>query len=57
MPAATVIEHLLGIQAQEPHDPYVALWSRIDAFRPEELSDLIPGRPGGRPCCGQPSTS
>jgi hypothetical protein len=44
MPAATVIEHLVGIQAQEPHDPYVALWSRIDAFRPEELSDLIATR-------------
>jgi DNA glycosylase AlkZ-like len=35
------IQHLIAIQAQEPPDPYTALWSRLEGFRPEELSDLI----------------
>jgi hypothetical protein len=43
-PAAEVIEHLVGLQAQEPRDPYVALWTRIDGFRPEDLEELIVGR-------------
>ncbi len=43
-PAAEVVEHLVGLQAQEPKDPYVALWTRIDGFRAEELEGLISGR-------------
>ncbi len=32
------------MQAQVPRDPYVALWSRIEGFRPEELEELVAGR-------------
>jgi DNA glycosylase AlkZ-like len=39
-----VIEQLVGLQAQEPKDPYVALWSRIDGFDPMTLSDLLADR-------------
>jgi len=43
-PPASVIEHLVGLQAQEPGDPYVALWTRIEGFDPLELSTLISER-------------
>jgi len=38
------VEHLVGLQAQVPRDPYVALWSRLDGFRPESLSLLLGDR-------------
>src|SRR5262245_32831848 len=44
MPVDSAIEHLVGLQAQEPGDPYVGLWSRLDGFDPAELSRLIEGR-------------
>ena len=53
-----MIEHLVGMQAQNPHDPYFALWSRIDGFRPAELSDLVAkaDRRSGSSCCDRRST-
>jgi DNA glycosylase AlkZ-like len=38
------IEQLVGLQAQSPQDPYVALWSRLDGFKPDALSRLITRR-------------
>jgi hypothetical protein len=35
------VEHLVGLQAQVPQNPYVGLWSRLDRFRPEALSELL----------------
>ncbi len=42
--AVETIEHLLGMQAQVPGNPYIALWSRLDEFQPDELSRLIADR-------------
>jgi hypothetical protein len=39
-----MIENLVGMQGQNPQDPYFALWSRIDGFRPDELSGLLESR-------------
>ena len=42
IPAA--LEHLVGLQAQTPHTAYTGLWSRLEAFEPQALSDLIVDR-------------
>jgi hypothetical protein len=43
-PVLDAIRHLVGLQAQVPHDPYAALWSRLDGFEPESLSELLEQR-------------
>lgn len=40
-PVAETVEHLVGMQAQVPLDPYVGLWSRLAAFDPVELEHLF----------------
>ncbi|HEY5833799.1 winged helix DNA-binding domain-containing protein [Streptomyces sp.] len=42
--AAEAIEHLVGLQAQVPQDPYTGLWSRVAGFAPGELSGLLARR-------------
>ena len=38
------VEHLVGLQAQVPLNPYTGLWSRLAGFRPEELGRLLEER-------------
>jgi hypothetical protein len=44
MDPLTMIEHLMGLQAQAPTPPYCALWTRLRGFRPESLSALLESR-------------
>jgi hypothetical protein len=41
LPVLGAVRHLVGMQAQVPLNPYVGLWSRLEGFRPEELSQLL----------------
>ncbi|MBP2324966.1 hypothetical protein JOF56_005351 [Kibdelosporangium banguiense] len=44
MPVLDAVAHLGGLQAQEPQEPFVGLWSRLRAFDPATLSDLLTER-------------
>jgi hypothetical protein len=44
MPPLDAIEHLVGMQAQEPTSPYYGLWARLGGFAPEDLSGLVERR-------------
>ncbi|MBB4689070.1 winged helix DNA-binding domain-containing protein [Amycolatopsis jiangsuensis] len=44
LPVHDAIAHLCGVQAQEPQEPFVGLWSRLPAFDPGSLDDLLTGR-------------
>jgi hypothetical protein len=41
---ADTVAHLVGLQAQEPLSPYVALWSRLRDFDPHELGAMLTDR-------------
>jgi hypothetical protein len=38
------VHHLVGLQAQVPRDPYLALWSRLAAFDPDATGRLVEDR-------------
>lgn len=42
--AEAAVRHLVGLQAQEPRSPYLALWSRLEGFDPAELATLLTER-------------
>ena len=41
---SAAVGHLVGLQAQVPHDPYTALWSRLAGFAPETLGRALVDR-------------
>jgi DNA glycosylase AlkZ-like len=38
------VDHLVGLQAQVPRDPYLALWSRLERFDPVATGRLVEQR-------------
>ncbi|WP_030251084.1 winged helix DNA-binding domain-containing protein [Streptomyces sp. NRRL S-455] len=44
LPVLDAVGHLCGLQAQEPQEPFVGLWSRLRVFEPAVLSALLTGR-------------
>ncbi|MGW0762635.1 winged helix DNA-binding domain-containing protein [Streptomyces sp. NPDC002814] len=44
LPVLDTVAHLGGLQAQEPQESFVGLWSRLRAFDPTMLSGLLTGR-------------
>jgi hypothetical protein len=44
LPVVEAIQHLVGLQAQVPLDPYTALWSRLVDFDPEALGRRLVDR-------------
>ncbi|GAB3288682.1 ArsI/CadI family heavy metal resistance metalloenzyme [Parasphingorhabdus pacifica] len=42
-----VLEHLVGLNAENPNSPYIGLWSRLEDFHFSALSDLIGEREAG----------
>ncbi|MFC4103272.1 winged helix DNA-binding domain-containing protein [Paenibacillus xanthanilyticus] len=41
MPVLDALEHLAGMQAQNPYPPYYGLWSRLTDFQPEHLAERL----------------
>jgi hypothetical protein len=48
MSAAAAMEHLVGLQAQEPDAAHYGLWARLQGFEPGELDRLMERREAAR---------
>lgn len=44
MSVPDALERLAGMQAQAPNPPYIGLWTRLNGFRHEDLSELMRSR-------------
>jgi len=44
MPVGRALEHLVGLQAQVPRVPHLALWDRLAGYDPAELDGLMTSR-------------
>jgi hypothetical protein len=44
MSVPDAIVHLVGLQGQAPHAPYVGLWSRLKTFNPNDVSTMLSAR-------------
>ncbi|GGN90260.1 hypothetical protein GCM10011610_49190 [Nocardia rhizosphaerihabitans] len=44
IPVLDAVAHLCGVQAQEPQEPFLGLWSRVAGFDPADLDELLTGR-------------
>lgn len=44
VPALAAVERLVGLQAQVPNVPYLALWSRLRDFQSNELAEDVRNR-------------
>jgi hypothetical protein len=42
--AAQAMEHLVGMQAQVPGDPYIGLWTRLAGFETDDLAEMLEQR-------------
>ena len=42
--AVEAVERLCGLQAQEAKPPYIGLWTRLEAFRGDELAEALRAR-------------
>jgi hypothetical protein len=51
MAPLAAVEHLVGLQAQVPLNPYHALWSRLERFDPTSLAALVEQRAAVRVVC------
>lgn len=44
LPVERMVEHLAGLNAQDPQQAYVSLWSRLEGFRREDLEQCLSAR-------------
>jgi hypothetical protein len=50
MPVEDAVEHLIAMQSQLPSPPYFGLWTRLEGFRHEALTELMTRRRVVRGC-------